>query len=669
MPIRKRFKEKEVNLTSENTKILQTYQEALNEVLKGNQCKEEGDEVAIPLVPGKEERRTGGWWFGAISSIHSVLRIKSDRKKKRILPKFEVDFDVPAHELYKVYRNLHNDMVAKHHDKPWYRRVYGSSVEEQAESNGLSGYLLVREIFLRIAAVALCDDIGPSADGEILYDVAKSFLGRIIREDVLSEEKIPTELESELVGSVHKSILEDILSMVKVLKVLHDNKSAIAQALNTLESAKYELKVRAVMWLSPGMMAAQVSESWIDRTLMLAEEDMLTLTAGANSSAVATTLERQANLISAYKRRGPPSEALESLQAIYQHLYEAEQLTVLLGQIDMLRTIGGWLPVIYGGCDMAPVADKIKTFGQELEALREVVNKDCKFVKEIHGINLSYQGMPGHSSWTSAASHLISLHDPDKHAVIAKIARNSIAGILAYQEDNGISVVDVGRLNAVFPPISSNSQRQTAVEATAGGIVVMPPAAPSPLVALPPSSTGAMMGALDVAQEDPIALAMDQIKEFSQQGNYPVASNMLKRLIDDEKISPAQKKACQYNVANIIFSINDPTALQTQTGLTIENAFRYALEAADAGHVKAQYLVARAYHKGLGCEKNLAEANGRYIALKQLAADNKLDARTSEKVQKGHDEVTEALVSEETEAETEVEEDFPSLGSLSGFPQ
>lgn len=348
MPTHLTLAKKNIVINAKTQEILKIYNEVLDKNLKTNEVEHKDNK----LSPGIEQLHGSfARLFEKIASPFADIKIGGNASK---LPEIELDIDAPAYLIWESYVEFWNDLVKKEHIGP----------AETENENLQSAFALVRELFIRLAAVALSDNTKWKIGGERMIRLIHSFSEEIEKANSLdpAPNKL-SDLKKEFLFK-HHAWISDIKNAASAVELIHTNTEAISNTLQYLYDLRNTIMRLLIAELDNNKNTTDLSENWIKRTLQECELSFIRKCREEGKQAN-HTITHEINTVQFLVECGKIEEESASRQEqviilgaafsgaghnrirrLYNILNRTNVILFMASQLDILFTIGGWIPLL-----------------------------------------------------------------------------------------------------------------------------------------------------------------------------------------------------------------------------------------------------------------------------------------------------------------------------------
>lgn len=350
MPTHLVLANKSIVINAKTQEILIIYNKVLNKNLKTNEVEHKDNN----LSPGIEQLHGPfARLFEKIASPFADIKIGGNASK---LPEIELNMDAPAYLIWESYVEFWNNLVKNEHIGP----------AETENENLQSVFALVREIFIRLAAVALSDNTKWKIGGERMVKLIHSFSEEIEKANSLdpAPNKL-SDLKKEFL-SKHHAWISDIKNAASAVELIHTNTQAISITMQYLYDLRNTIMRLLIAELDNSKDTSDLSENWIKQTLQECELSFIkkckeekiqanhTITHEADTVQFLVesgrieeeSASRQEQVIILGVAFSSAGESYNRIRGLYKILNKTNVLLFMASQLDVLFTIGGWIPLL-----------------------------------------------------------------------------------------------------------------------------------------------------------------------------------------------------------------------------------------------------------------------------------------------------------------------------------
>ena len=382
MPITVVMKNRIVDSQQDFVDILETLNESLKS--RGMGISDSGI-YEIDALPSSEMAVTSRYSHESFWAKYILVKIEKIAGKELgshfcSLQTLRVELDPPASFLRDGYIDYLNEIAIED----------GLKSRDTENEKITSRRVLVREILIRFVTLALCKDMKADKDGHALLEAMRIFINEVKKKDKLNKGfwggHKPSMLARAL-GSEHDDWLNILVNMVSSIKILNANTKAISETLNFIGRVKRKAMSFIIAQIDNRREPDDLAENWIRKTLSLCEDNLLNKQKKVSDSQQKMSVvfydniqclskvkldDRQQKVITVLRKQGDNSEKNKNdkIAACYKLLNWAEQLFMVVSQIDLLVSMTGWILIMMGVLKL----DKI---GKLIDELEDACKKIC----------------------------------------------------------------------------------------------------------------------------------------------------------------------------------------------------------------------------------------------------------------------------------------------------
>jgi hypothetical protein len=362
MPYTISLPEKRVKINVDIQNILRFFEKAYQQGFK-----EESTTHASSIL-GDEKLRPG--FVAKVIKLYEGVSDTKQGSTVRILPELtHVYLNPYAEQIYFEYISYLNQIL---------RKCGCTAIETEATELD-NPYVLMRELLLRLVALALSTEMRGDRDGERLITVLTSFIESVCQSDALAKKgtllSSPelSSMQTELSSNEHRQWVRTFKATVEAIKILTAMNDLITQWLDLLKQRRYQISRYIIIMLDPKKKREDLSTNWINDTLTEIEKQLF-LQANAILTAEKNLIlftedskeeDKIKNIPRAYKicQKKPSSSfwslttdstkdtsplVAEWLEKLYFLLQKTTILENLLANLEGIHSVLGWFPIIMG---------------------------------------------------------------------------------------------------------------------------------------------------------------------------------------------------------------------------------------------------------------------------------------------------------------------------------
>lgn len=387
-----------------------------------------------------------GWIEGAAGELGS---------KEYYFKTIDKDLDYPAWILCDEYRNALYKMLIE--------QGKGSKDTEKDAIN--SRFVLVCEILLRFAIVALSREENSARDGELLINALDEF-SRILREKGYLNNGEALTPFSKFFSTQHEFWIKCLKDTTAVIKSIHSHKKAVSDTLNYLCNVKYQTMRQIIAFLgAKGVTPDDLSDNWITQTFQRIESTYL----GEHEASDPINPEHQLTqwgVTTAQQNRIINSAKQQMrIEELYKLLNDTNLLLSIAVQIDLLTNETGWVLIIIGAFKPGNLAKLIQKHQERCNKLLNISHDDPIFDQHIARGLIKYQATSSYHLDRIAqdsATNLAGLENPIVIRRMTGLIGNSVNSLIRLQSQLEYPVVDkklLAHMTTSLLPSSSESSR------------------------------------------------------------------------------------------------------------------------------------------------------------------------------------------------------------------
>jgi hypothetical protein len=396
----------------------------------------------------KLHAKMAAWVEGATGEIGS---------KEYYFKSVTKDLDYPAWILCDEYRKALYKMLLEQ----------GKSSSDTEKDAINSRYVLVCEVLLRFAVVALSREENALRDGEKLINALNEF-ARIVREKGYLNDRGSLTPFSKFFSTQHEFWIKCLKDTITVIKSIHSHKKAVSDTLNYLCNVKYQTMRQIIAFLGgKGVTSDDLSDSWITQTFeriestYLGEHEIVDPINPETQSTQWGVTAPQQNIIISKSRNAARVESL------YKLLNDTNLLLSIAVQIDLLTNETGWVLIIMGAFKPGNLAMLIKKHQTRCHNLLNIEIDDPVFDEHLAKGLIKYQATsPYHldNIANDSATNLAGLENPIILKRMTGMIGNSVNTLLRLQSQIEYPVVDkkvLATMTASLLPANQTSTQKT----------------------------------------------------------------------------------------------------------------------------------------------------------------------------------------------------------------
>lgn len=442
---------KEVTITEDTRQILT----ALSDIGVGMLSSSDPKIKKGFLVPRVKQALENIW--GPLGSSEKTLRKFDD-----------IYLDPPADELRSAYVEYLTDIAVKD----------GLSPEELEKSEIKSPLVLIREILIRLATLALCtDNHNKEHDGDVIIKILCDFISEVSKYECLWVWKLfpkPTKkltclgtaLSSSLDSSplCHQEWFLMLRKMVKAIKLLHANDAAMSNTLGYLKKVKLHIIRHLVVELDHNIDKGSLADDYVRKHLKSLEEKIVfkknkALQSSQRGLVRIEGIERQALIVAdikykALSRLDTGCQKSEKVKNLYEILNKTELLLSMVSKLDILNTISGWVFIVSGALNIESLVNYIRTHHVEVVEKTKisgdsVVFKNQDLYREMANNKALIQGSYFEGLVDEAVKRLLVLDKPEVIERLGQFMHAQLTTLLEVESKLEVTVLNPRSLKII----------------------------------------------------------------------------------------------------------------------------------------------------------------------------------------------------------------------------
>ncbi len=435
--------------------VFKMYEDALTQAF--------GAEYTDPALRASEERLRQRWWSVLIAPIIKACPFNIEMTDA-ILQEYNLDMSHQSEIVLEGFQDFINDIIIED---------YGSlkeAAKKIADDTIDDPYILAMHLSKRMVTIALSNSLIPQHDGLKIMQAFEIFVGKINKERLLATDQIfqcfrdskaLSNYELQCVKNKMNNWHKCIQSQIKITKSLNENLCTLSLNKDMLKNLDHRLTIRIISVLSPNVTTAEVLHDEIkNRTLGISENHYLDL---LKKSSVKNIQERRKLVILSYTK----SDAKEiGNQQLLNKLYvlkeNTQKLLDVIGQLEQLTAVLGWIPIMFGMLNLTELSKKLLEHFYQCEDALEIHETDSLLMNgpkpilgailaalsQIPSLNFIHEQHPA-----VALNHLMS---PKILANLEKTVKNSIESLYKLQEEMDIKLMDEEKTNVFYKMMGKN---------------------------------------------------------------------------------------------------------------------------------------------------------------------------------------------------------------------
>jgi len=440
MPFAIKMPEKIVLLNEKTKATLQT----LHEVLAQQKLLHDNKDDTI--TTDSEQLRESWWAKIVLAAVEQITNVSLEAHKST-LPAIDLKIDPPAAVLRDAYIDYLNALLIE--------EGLGPNQAEQKEIK--SHFVLIRELLIRLATVALCTDMDAKRDGDKIIAVMENFIKELAAKNILHKEDFLFFKGSLSTFGIQLSIghnkwITCFKNMVRAIKLLHKKTSIISSTLNHLHEVKLTTVRQIIAILDPESNKANLAVDWLrdslakcERQLLVTESAIQPHPAMVSSWHIKTLTAYQKEIIDFFPEQG-------KMQSLYDLLIETNVLQEALENIDLIITFSGWVPIMTGVLRLEQLAQRIQTHGHLCEQVLTVSKSDVVWKQSagaaLHGYGAG-SGLQYRELAEELSEELTDLQNPQILSELAKIIIKPVSGLIELEKVLGFTLINQEKLHAL----------------------------------------------------------------------------------------------------------------------------------------------------------------------------------------------------------------------------
>lgn len=332
-----KFEKMEISLNENTKKILELFKQSLE--------KNSIDENIFKKVSETERKGLlGGLLFVAEKTTGELHNHTSHTFSAQ-----NIDLDASAFVLFNTYRYYLNMVIEK----------MGISAEEAQNFQIKNSTTLLRDLLLRMAAIALKVKIDDADYGDKIIQCLNDFVSSINGSEMLIKKgwfsnKL-TYFGIELVTN-HDDWVAVFRNMINIIKAIHLPMTTISEMIGFLLVSKNTVARHILLRSKHPVNKAELSDDWImntfirfekkySRTMMKMNSDDQKMDVASSWNAVKPN-GTQAEILDILKKKDNIPH--QKLKELFEFFNKTNLLFHIAVQVENLIQIGGWIPVING---------------------------------------------------------------------------------------------------------------------------------------------------------------------------------------------------------------------------------------------------------------------------------------------------------------------------------
>ncbi len=352
------IKSKEVVIDKENTRILT----ALSNIGVGMLSSSDPKIKKGFLVPRVKQALENIW--GPLGALEKTLKDFKD-----------IYLDPPADELRSAYVEYLNDIAVQD----------GLSPAELEEGEIRSPLVLIREILIRLATLALCtDNHNKDHDGDVIIKILCDFISKVSEDECLWVRKLQlpnpmkkklTYLGKALSSSLdssplcHQEWLSMLSKMVSAIKLLHANSAAMSDTLGYLKKVKLHIMRHLIVEFDRDIDRGSLADDFVRKNLRTLEEKIVERSKALQDSQRGLVriegTERQDLIVANIKDKALSTldtkcRKSEKVKNLYEILNKTELLLSMVGNLAVLNSFTGWVFIVSGALNIENLVNYIR---------------------------------------------------------------------------------------------------------------------------------------------------------------------------------------------------------------------------------------------------------------------------------------------------------------------
>jgi hypothetical protein len=295
--------------------------------------------------------------------------------KERTFRALTLDLDPPAFAMWESYLAYVNSLV----------EIMAKAGAETGKELIDSRFVLVREIFKRLVAVALCKDMGPQKDGDIVLSVLRKFIIKINQKEILNENFLgglnprrDAPKFSVAISTNHSDWIEDLAAMVEIIKLLHAPETAFTNVLNYFNDVKQIIIRQLISRLNPSISLDKLESDWLLNSLAECENKILGEVKRDPSQRNLVPYSVQ-NYEIGYQQKiidsvGKPHK--DKVNELYRLLCKTNILSAVGSYFSRTEIYSGWVLLITGFIKINALIEEISNYSKQCEGVLNLMEND-----------------------------------------------------------------------------------------------------------------------------------------------------------------------------------------------------------------------------------------------------------------------------------------------------
>ncbi|PIQ43529.1 MAG: hypothetical protein COV52_09575 [Gammaproteobacteria bacterium CG11_big_fil_rev_8_21_14_0_20_46_22] len=438
-----------------NREILRHYQDSLKEVFPDTYHNLEKQAIEYPALKQQGIQPRDIWWVKIAIVLSKVFKVKVNTHEVE-LPGSSLRLSQASHiflEWFKAYflgrikKDMKNDSDFSQYADLYYKDEISDPV------------VLVAHLYFRLMTTALCDGFCNRGSYTDLLKVMEIFTGKLVESRIPPFVRVGIILphnrdqpqssacERQITSGKFRRVIQLATRSIEITEQINAKKRAFSSVLEHLVLVERQLKIRIISILNPFF-----------GSVSLVKEDFLPVSFSEEERRYLSTTKNNYNserILACYRIKDGVGVGYEKLTRAYRLLGKAQLLLEVVGSLESLCEIVGWLPLFFGLVRLDGLTKELKEYYAECDGLIYVGKNDPLKLKkkrfrpayEIvkHAISLfkDHVDLVGEFSYTDIKD-LQKIMSEDLLVKLRAMALGHIRNIIIKQREIGIVVVDEG---------------------------------------------------------------------------------------------------------------------------------------------------------------------------------------------------------------------------------
>lgn len=434
------FSNKKVILNEINNKIIECLMKALkdNGIEKNDLTK---DETTI----------RSGICMQALHLFEQLINVKVGAKEQNLEDIKNLCLEPEAQALYEAYLDKINHLALKENVSPL------DTEKDEIENP----YVLVREILLRLFALALCSDNYLYRDGDKIVNVFIKFVDLIMHKQLLNHWGLINNNLSHFekaFATTHIQWIIFLREMVHVIKLINSNTSVISETLMNLNDLKEMIHRHLISLFNINNLdktiRGSLCQGWVNTSFNDCQKNIINRYKGNNFK---MSLEIQNRIVNFddYENnkkvrnqicsivKNNKSKDADKIQSLYNLLDKNEIIILILQNVKGLIRVAGWIPIMMGVLNLRNISKLLKEHMdnsfKELTIIENSILLDSSIGKEL--VRYQHMIVRLHENIFGNSDSLIKLQDPELMKTLKVMIKTHIYELQRFEGITGLSLV------------------------------------------------------------------------------------------------------------------------------------------------------------------------------------------------------------------------------------